>query len=260
MLFASGEVPPAVIVFADCWTSVGGSQFINSAATGRYMDYLCDEVVPFVDGRYATLADRVHRGLTGKSSGGYGAMVVPMVRPDVFGALASHAGDALFEVCYLPEFPQTARVLRDHFDGSYEKFWDEVRAAEAFNFPLWGAPLNSYAMAACYSPDEEHPPGVVLPFDIDTGRLSDEVWERWLAWDPVRMAPKHAEALASMKLIYLDAGRSDEYYLDLGARAIAKELTEAGIDHTLDLFEGTHGGIQYRYPKAIRALVEALAP
>src|SRR5919106_1258157 len=112
-MFADPTAPRAVLVFVDAWPSYGGSQFINSTSTGPYMDYLCDEVVPFIDERYPTIAEAGHRGLTGKSSGGYGAMVVPMLRPDVFGALASHAGDALFEVCYAPEFRNTARALRD---------------------------------------------------------------------------------------------------------------------------------------------------
>ncbi|HZS31401.1 MAG TPA: alpha/beta hydrolase-fold protein, partial [Gaiellaceae bacterium] len=106
-LFGDEGCPPAVVVFVDCWTSFGGSQFIDSPGTGRYLGYLCDEIVPFVDERYRTLAEPAHRGLTGKSSGGYGAMVVPMLRPDVFGGLATHAGDALFEFCYLREFPDT---------------------------------------------------------------------------------------------------------------------------------------------------------
>jgi hypothetical protein len=145
-LFASGDCPPAIVVFVDAWTSYGGSQFINSASTGRYMDYLCDEVVAFVDERYPTAASRDHRGLTGKSSGGYGAMVVPMLRPGVFGALASHAGDALFEVCYQPEFPKVARLLRDKFEGSWEVFFERFRAAETLDFGLHMDPLNSYAM------------------------------------------------------------------------------------------------------------------
>ena len=128
-LFASGECPPAHVVFVDAWTTYGGSQFLNSSGTGPYLDYLCDEVVPFVDARYPTLPGPEHRGLNGKSSGGYGAMVVPMLRPDVFGALASHAGDALFECCYLPNFPQLARKLRDDFDGSLERFWEELQAS-----------------------------------------------------------------------------------------------------------------------------------
>ena len=258
-LFASGECPPALVVFVDAWTSYGGSQFINSTATGPYMDYLCDEVVPFVDERWPTLASRDHRGLTGKSSGGYGAMVVPMLRPDVFGAFASHAGDALFETCYLPDFREAARTLRDHFEGSFETFWESARSAEKFEWERHGGPMNVYAMAACYSPDDDNPGKAILPFEITTGRLIDEVWAKWLAWDPVRMAPDHGDALASMKRIYLDAGKTDQFYLDLGAQAFAEELDKLGVDYTLELFKGTHSGLQYRYPGALRALAEALS-
>jgi S-formylglutathione hydrolase FrmB len=259
-LFADDSVPRAVVVFVDAWTSYGGSQFINSIATGPYMDYLCDEVVPFVDDRYPTAPRRERRGITGKSSGGYGAMVVPMARPDVFGGLASHAGDALFETCYLPEFRDTVRTLRDKFQGSYDVFFKELRSAEFLDFKLHGAPMNSYAMAACYSPDPDRPGKALLPFEIDTGRLVDDVWQRWLEWDPVRMVPRRAEALASMKVIYLDAGRSDEFYLDLGAQAVSKELSKLGIEHTLESFDGTHMNLQYRYPNAVRLLAEALSP
>jgi hypothetical protein len=259
-LFSRGDLPPAVIVFVDAWTSYGGSQFINSASTGRYMDYLCDEVVPFVDDAYPTAASRDHRGLTGKSSGGYGAMVVPMLRPDVFGALASHAGDALFECCYQPDFRAVARQLRDEFEGSYSVYLDRLAEVDHLDFDRFGKPLETYGYAVCYSPDEENPGKALLPFDVETGRLVEEVWERWLAWDPVRMAPEHGEALSRMSRIYLDAGKSDEWYLDLGAQAFAKELDTLGVEYTLDLFEGTHMGIQYRYPGAIAELAKALSP
>ncbi len=259
-MFAAGDCPEAIVVFVDAWTSLGGSQFINSTATGRYMDYLCDEVVPFVDARYPTAAGRDHRGIAGKSSGGYGAMVVPMLRPDVFGALASHAGDALFECCSLPEFRTVARILRDHFEGSYEVFLKRLARIDNFDFQLYGRPLEMYAYAAAYSPDPEHPERPLMPFELRTGRLIERVWERWLAWDPVRMAPRHADALRSMRRIYLDAGRRDEPFLDLGAQAFSDELTALGVRHTLELFDGRHGGIAYRYPGAIRELVLALDP
>ena len=256
-LFASGDCPPATLVFVDAWTTYGGSQFLNSSGTGAYLDYLCDEVVPFVDGRYPTLPGREHRGLSGKSSGGYGAMVVPMLRPDVFGALASHAGDALFECSYLPNFPQLARKLRDDFDGSLDKFWAALEASERLdmerfeNFDLIG-------YAAAYSPDPERPGKAMLPFDIATGRLVDDVWAQWLEKDPVRMAPRHPDALRSLRRVYLDAGKGDEWFLDLGATAFAQELEKLGVEHTLELFDGKHGGITYRYPGAIRELVLAL--
>ncbi len=257
-MFVAGNCPDAIVVLVDAWTKLGGSQFLNSTATGRYTDYICDEIVPFVDGRYPTAPSRERRGITGKSSGGYGAMVLPMLRPDVFGALASHAGDALFECCCLPEFRGVARTLRDHFDGSYDVFFERLAKADHFDYARFGRPLVMYAYAAAYSPDPEHPERPLLPFEPRTGRLVQDVWERWLACDPVRMAPRHADALRSMRRIYLDAGRSDEPYLDLGAQAFSDELTKLGIAHTFELFDGRHGGISYRYPGAIRELVLAL--
>ena len=117
-----------------------------------------------------------------------------------------------------------------------------------------------YGYAAAYSPDPANPGKALLPFDIATGRLIDDVWAQWLEHDPVRMAPAHADALRSMRRIYLDAGRADEYYLDLGAQAFAAELEALGVDHSLELFDGKHGGLTYRYPGAIRELVRALTP
>jgi hypothetical protein len=258
-MFAAAECPDAIVAFVDCWTSYGGSQFLNSPSSGRYQDYLCDEVVQFVDSRYPTAADRDHRGLTGKSSGGYGAMVVPMMRPDVFGGLASHAGDALFEACYAADFPALARALRDDFDGSYDVFFERLAASDHLDEKLF-KPLEMYGYASAYSPDPASPGKALLPFEVATGRIVDDVWAQWLEKDPVRMAPAHADALRSMRRIYVDAGRKDEYFLDLGAQAFANELQKLGVDHSLELFEGKHGGLTYRYPGAIRELVTALTP
>jgi Putative esterase len=248
--------PPAVVVFVDCWTSLGGSQFLNSPGTGRYLDYLCDEVVAFVDERYPTLPAREHRGIAGKSSGGYGAMVAPMLRPDVFGALASHAGDALFEHCYLPDISRVVRALRDQYGGSYERFFADFAARPAMSKESDGPLLNMWAMAACYSAE---PDGTVtLPFDPATGRLRDEVWARWLALDPVRMAAGHAGELRSLRAVYLDAGRRDEYWLDLGAAAFSAELAALGVEHVFELFDATHSAIEYRYPKGLAFLADRL--
>jgi Putative esterase len=258
-MFAAGDCPPALVVFVDAWTSLGGSQFLNSISTGRYMDYLCDEVVPFVDSCYATLPGRDHRGIAGHSSGGYGAIVSSMLRPDVFGAFASHAGDALFECCYVSDFPAAVKTLRDHFDGSIEVFLERLAGTDHFEWSRYGQMLSLYAYAAAYSPDPERPGKALLPFDVQTGRLIEDVWSTWLAWDPVRMAAAYVDALRGMRRIYLDAGRGDEHFLDLGTQAFAAELARLGVEHSFELFEGRHGGIAYRYPPAIRELLVALA-
>ena len=258
-LFASGDAPPCILVWIDCWTSLGGSQFLDSPGTGKYHTYLCDEVVPWVDARYRTMPAAECRGIAGKSSGGYGAMVTPMLRPDLFGGLATHAGDALFEACYLPEFRESARALRDEYDGSYDRFWADFRSRPALTKKSDSFLLNCWCMAACYSTDVD---GTVhLPFDIDTGELIPDVWERWLDKDPVRMVPSHADALRSLRAVYIDAGTKDEWYLDLGAEAYRRALAEVGVtDVHFELFDAGHMGIEYRYPLSLKYLAERLSP
>jgi S-formylglutathione hydrolase FrmB len=254
---ASGEIPPCLVVWIDAWTALGGSQYLDSPGTGNYLSYICDEVVPWVDERYRTLEGRDHRGVTGKSSGGYGAMVLPMLRPDVFGGFATHAGDTLFEVSLLPDFREVARVLRDEYEGSYEKFWNDFRSRPALAKDSDGMLAMNYGMAAAYSAEED---GTVrMPFEIDTGMLIPEIWESWLHRDPVRMVKEHADALRSMRAIYIDCGKKDEFYLDLGAEAFRRELEKIGVtDYFFELFDATHKQIEYRYPIGLRYLVERL--
>lgn len=255
-LFASGEAPPAIVAFIDCWTSLGGSQFLDSPGTGDYHTFLCEEVVPFVDARYRTDARREKRGIQGKSSGGYGALVTPMLRPDLFSALACHCGDSLFEACYTADFPKAVRALRDTYDGSYDRWWTDVRSRPFGSKQEDWVLLECYGYAACYSAD---PDGTVrLPFDVATGRLDDEVWARWLEKDPVRMIPRHADELRSMRAVWLDAGRKDEFFLDNGMVAVSRELEAIGVEHTLELFDGGHMSIGYRYPMSLAFLASAL--
>jgi hypothetical protein len=150
-----------------------------------------------------------------------------------------------------------ARSLRDDFEGSWDVFFERLAAADHVDFERF-RPIELYGYAAAYSPDPANPGRALIPFDA-TGRLVEDVWAQWLEKDPVRMAPARADALRSMRRIYLDAGRSDEYYLDLGAEAFAAELQKLGVEYTLELFDGKHGGIAYRYPGAIRELVIALS-
>ena len=216
-------------MLVDAFTAVGGSQYVDSPGIGNYHTYLCDELVPFVDANHPTAPDAAHRGIQGKSSGGYGSMITPLLRPDLFGGLATHAGDALFEVCYARDFAPAARALRDAYGGSFDAFWEDFRSGR----PVLSSPydellVNTYAMCAAYSSNDD---GTVdLPFDLETGELVDEVWQRWLRLDPVVLArePAHAETLRGMRGIWIDSGRNDEYHLELGATAFHREVVAAG--------------------------------
>jgi len=258
-VFADGANPPAIVVYVDAWTAYGGSQFVDSPGTGRYHSYLCDEIVPWVDAHYRTMADQGHRAIMGKSSGGFGAMITPMLRPDLFGALATHAGDNLYEYCYIPGFIKVVRGLRG-YDGDIRRWWAEFRERVAFTVSEDAEVLMALGVSAAFSANRDGT--VELPFDPHTGALRPDVWQRWLDWDPVRMVPRYAEAMRSMRAIWIDAGTRDEYALDLGAQAFHRALLDSGVAGDVihfELFDAGHGAIDYRYPLSLAWLAKQLA-
>ena len=233
--------PEAIVVLVDGWTDAGGGQWI-----GEHAEYLRADVVPFVDDAYPTSG---LRGLQGKSSGGYGALVNAFERPDLFHAVAAHAPDALFEVTLAHAFPVAAQELRERFAGSLDGFWASFAGLESHGDAL----LVELTAAARAFGDG------TLPFDAD-GRVLP-VFERWLEHDPVRLAADHDEAVRSWRGVWLDAGQRDEYFLDLGASALRDALLAAGLPEDrlhFELVDGGHRGMSHRYPLSLAWLVERL--
>ncbi|HXS83415.1 MAG TPA: alpha/beta hydrolase-fold protein [Methylomirabilota bacterium] len=254
-LIAAGS-PELILVMPDCFTRFGGSQYVDSSATGRYEMHLVDELVPWVDARHRTLPAREHRGIAGKSSGGFGAMRLGMLHADVFGALACHSGDMLFEYCYQTDFPKACSVLQAA--GGVARFLEAFEAKPQKGKDDFLA-LNILAMAACYSPEPEAELGIGLPFDLATGLPRPDVWQRWLGFDPLRLLPTHAEALRSLRLLYLDCGTKDEFHLHHGSRAFTAELKRLGIRHRYEEFDDGHMNVPYRYDTSLPELAKALS-
>lgn len=254
-LIAEKSVRPMILVMPDCFTRLGGSQYLNSSAVGRYEDHVTQELVAYVDQNFRTQADRAQRAVVGKSSGGYGAMILALRHPDVFGLLASHSGDLYFEYCYKPDVLGAIGALKKF--GGLEKFLSELPTihprGKEFN-----ALINIVAMAACYSPNPDSPQGFDLPFDAATGELREDVWQRWLAWDPVMLVDQHLAALKSLRLIYLDAGLRDEFNLQYGARILASRLKARDIPFIHEEFDDGHFNIQYRYDHSLKAISSAI--
>jgi len=257
-LIRTGRMAEAIIVMPDGFTRYGGSQYLNSSATGRYEDHLVREVTPWVDRRYRTIPEPEARAIAGKSSGGYGALVQAMRHPDVWGLVACHSGDMYFPYCYLPDFPKCLDVLARH-GGSVERFlraWRRLpRRSEGSLFPA----INTLAMASCYSPNPRTPVGFDLPFDLRTGELRPAVWRRWLAWDPVQMVARYRRNLRRLRLVYLDCGTRDEYHLHYGARMVAARLRRLGVRCVFEQFPDGHANIQYRYDRSFELLSRAFA-
>ncbi|MEZ6014131.1 MAG: alpha/beta hydrolase-fold protein [Planctomycetota bacterium] len=250
---ARGAAPRALLVLPDCFTRYGGSQYVNSSATGRYEDYVAEELVPFIDARYATTGQRA---VCGKSSGGFGALHLALQRPGLFQAVASISGDCCFEYPFANELLVAARGLSllggdpRRFLARFEESYDLSGDAHAL--------LNVIAMSACYAPNPASPWGFDLPMDVETGERREDVWERWLAFDPLRAVATRTEALRALRLLHLEAGTKDEFHLQLGLRRLTRELTRLGVPHDHVEHDGGHFGLDSRYHVALPRLIHAL--
>lgn len=252
-LMYSGEMKPAIVVMPDCFTWYGGSQYLDSPATGQYETHLIKELIPFIDGKYRTKAVPSQRAVVGKSSGGYGSLVLGMRHPDIFGVVACQSGDMCFEYGYMPDFPAAMIQIEKH-GGVHEfvKAFYQMKKRGHHEFMT----LNTIGMSSCYSPNEDIKPHLFdLPFDEKTCELREDVWQRWLKWDPLRMADEHEDALRQLS-IFVDCGIKDEFRLYAGARMFSAKLKSKNIDHVYEEFEDGHMGISYRYDRSLPWITE----
>ncbi len=249
--------PEAILVLPDCFTRWGGSQYIDSPCTGRYQQYLADDVLGLVDARYRTIRGREGRAIVGKSSGGFGALRMGMDRPGVFGVVGSHAGDCAFELCIRPRFVEVAPVYErcGGLSGFAERMADQKGPRSQAEFHA----LEIVALAAAYAPLESGPlPRAALPFDPTTAMILPDTWTRWLAHDPLIRAERDPDALKQARLVFLDAGKSDEYGLQFGARMLAQRLVNSGARVHHEEFEGGHMGTGHRYEVSLPKILSAL--
>ena len=281
-LIHENRMGPTIMVFPDCFTALGGNQYVNSSAIGDYADYLTKEIVPFVDREFRTLASRDHRGCFGKSSGGYGAIIHGMKYARTWGAIADHSGDSYFEFVYGHDWPNTLNELAKYRPVPLKAGAMDVRKVDrdaaqglddgrvkGFLDAVWKKPKLSHVeghcimnlcMAATYDPDPKAPNGFRLPFNLDTGELLADRWKHWRANDPVNLVAKHRKNLASLRGIYIDCGWRDQYHIHYGTRILSKRLHEAGIAHAYEEFDDNHSDVDYRMDTSLPYLYKALKP
>ncbi len=246
------KVKPMIAVMPNCFTYYGGSQYINSTATGNYEDYLTQEIVPFIDEHFRTIPNKDSRAAMGKSSGGYGALIMALRHADLFGLACSISGDCYFEYCCRQDFAKAFRGIKGNPKKLIEKIWNEEAKKGKNDFDG----LIMMAMAACYSPNPNSEWGFDIPFDLETGELREDVWARWLKHDPVMLVENSIENLKSMRLLFIDAGTRDEFALDLGARVLVNRLKKHGIEHIHEEFDDGHFNIQYRESRSLELISE----
>ncbi len=275
---------PAIFVFPDCFTALGGNQYVNSSAIGDYADYLTREIVPFVDGEFRTLAAREHRGCFGKSSGGYGAILHGMKYAKTWGAIADHSGDAYFDFVYWHDWPNTLNELAKHRlpgrkpgpydalreskrkglaegkdDGRIKRFLSHVRKKEKLSLAEVHCIMN-LCMAATYDPDPKAPLGFRVPFNLESGETIEERWRKWREHDPINLVARYRDNLKSLRGIYIDCGWRDQYHIHYGSRILSARLAAAGIRHRYEEFDDDHSDVDYRMDRSLPFLYRALKP
>jgi S-formylglutathione hydrolase FrmB len=255
-LIGEGRMPPVVVAFPDCFTRLGGNQYVNSASLGAWEDFLLFEMLPAVETQFRC-GGAGRRGVFGKSSGGYGAITHALRHADIWAAAACHSGDMAFELCYLPDMPAVLRALAG-VDNSIERWWQKLEAANKSpdgSFKVF----NILAMAASYDPDPTQFLGMRLPVTLDTCEVIEERWANWLRQDPVVALETQADGLRGMKALYIDCGANDQFNLLYGARRFARRLNELGIKHRYEEFPDNHSGVDYRMDESLPFLAHALA-
>lgn len=257
-LIGEGRMAPVVVAFPDCYSRLGGNQYVNSPIIGNYEDFLIAEMLPELETRFGC-GGTGNRGVFGKSSGGFGALVHAMLHPDIWSAAASHSGDAGFENLYLPEFPSTLRALAKQ--GNSIQKWLENFESKSKLDGKDTLVLMILAQAASFdpAPDPQTFLGLRLPVTLDTCELIEDRWNNWLQWDPARMVDTHADAIGSLKGFYLECGTEDQYNILYGTRRIHKTLDARGITHRYEEFPDNHSGVDYRMDESLPYLVEALS-
>lgn len=257
-LIGDGRMAPVVVAFPDCYSRLGGNQYVNSPILGNYEDFLIAEMLPLVENRFSC-GGNGRRAVFGKSSGGFGSLVHAMRHPDIWAAAASHSGDAGFENLYIPEFPGTLRALAK--SGNSIEQWltafegkDKIDGKDTLV-------LMILAQAASFDPDPDPETflGLRLPVTLDTCELIEDRWANWLQWDPARMVEKHADAIGGLKGFFLDCGTEDQYNILYGTRRVHRTLDARGIAHRYEEFPDNHSSVDYRMNISLPYLAEALS-
>jgi hypothetical protein len=257
-LIHEGKMPPAILVFPDCFTALGGNQYVNASAIGDYADYLTKEIVPFVDRQFRTLASREHRGCFGKSSGAYFDYVYGHDWPNTLVELAKHRRPKQTAGAYdARRESRRPGLMQGKDDGRIRRFLEHVWKKEKLSGKE-GHCIMNLCMAATYDPDPRAPNGFRVPFNLETGALIPARWRNWRRHDPINLVSRHRDALRSLRGIYIDCGWKDQYHIQFGSRLLSQRLAEAGIRHRYEEFDDDHSDIDYRMDVSLPFLAKAL--
>ena len=229
MSIAKNKIRPYVLVIADNNTLFAGSFYSNSSVIGNWSDFEAKEVVQYMDENFRTIANRDGRGIGGHSMGGYGAIKIAMLYPDVFSCVYALSPGLL---AFVKEFGPNSESYKQL---AAIKTKDEL---DKTHYPRVIA-----ACARAWSPNPGKPPFYFdLPFNYVRDSLITDtaVFEKWRANMPLYMVDHYASNLKKLKAIKLDWGRNDAPRFSVQCGMFSQELENHGIEHYAEEYIGTH--------------------
>ncbi len=242
-LMGAEKAPLAHFVFVDAWTFWGGSQFLNSTATGNYEDYIVKELYPLLQEHLRVPPERV--AIMGQSSGGYGALHLASAHPELFPFCGALAPDCFFEASLLSDLFKAAPFLvkTKNYKSLLELHHQRKIIKQRHGFSI----INAIAMTACYSP-AVNKRELEWPINFETGMIVPSVWKRWKQRDPVIFLKYRKRKVKKLAGLFLDVGSRDEFNLQLGVQQIHQWLRASKIKHHFTEFDGGHFEAHERYP------------
>ncbi|MEO8450171.1 MAG: alpha/beta fold hydrolase [Gemmatimonadota bacterium] len=233
-----GLIHEMIVVVPNGKNAYLGSFYTNSTVAGNWEDYLVRDLVGFMDSRYRTLRQAESRGIAGHSMGGYGAIMLGMKHPDVFGALYALSPCCVDLVGDLastnPAWPKALAVRsRDGLPKdpeTFDQFYTNVFVA----------------LGAAFSPDPAHGPMFVsFPYRMEGGKLvpNAAAMSAWRAKLPLPLSAASTENLCRLRGIALDFGEKEEFtHIRIATTELSQALAAKGIPHSFEVHpNGTHG-------------------
>ncbi len=230
-LMNAGTVQEMILVHPDAHTIYDGSMYSNSPTTGNWEAYITSDLVSYIDSHYRTIANADSRGLAGHSMGGYGVVRLAMKYPHVFSSIYAMSS------CCLMNNPGAGRGA-------------PAPAAQAASTTQSAPPARSgragrgagfanvlFAEAAAWSPNPMNPPKY---YDLPTqdGVVHPEIVAKWIANSPLAMVDQYVPNLKTYRAFAMDVGDADT--LAGSNKQLDQALTQVGVPHTFQVYEGNH--------------------
>ncbi len=232
---AAGLAQPMIVVLPNGINKYLGSFYANSSTTGNWDDYITRDIVAYVDAHYRTIPSPAGRAIAGHSMGGYGALTLAFRHPDVFStvyAMSPCCTDLVAD--FGPSNDAWATVNRLQSP-------DEVSAALGQG-KFFVAALSAFDAAV--APDPHAKTFGDPPFVLEGKQLRTDpaAYSRMASNMPVHMVVPLLPSIMRLKGIAIEYGAEDNFSaIPIGAQELSRQLSQAGVMHTLEVFHGDHG-------------------